>query len=162
MKMDRKIFISGKIKTLTGLHIGGSSIGLEIGGADSIVVRNPFNNQPYIPGSSLKGKKRALIEKLYGRMEKDGNPCQDPEFRGTKLFGTSADREHEGLSSRIIVRDGLLLNEEELKDLQNTDMPYTEIKTEVCIDRNTSKANPRQIERVHAGAEFELNMILCF
>mgnify|MGYP001513413193 FL=1 len=42
----------------------------------------------------------------------------------------------------------------------NTDLPYTESKTEVAIDRITAKANPRTFERVPAGAQFKLNMVL--
>ena len=63
-KLTKKIFINGTIVVKTGLAVGGGSIGLEIGGADKVVVRNPINNEPYIPGSSLKGKMRSLLEKL--------------------------------------------------------------------------------------------------
>ena len=66
-KLIKKIFISGTIDVKTGLAVGGGSIGLEIGGADKVVVRNPISNQPYIPGSSLKGKMRSLLEKLNGK-----------------------------------------------------------------------------------------------
>jgi CRISPR-associated protein Csm3 len=58
----------------------------------------------------------------------------------------------------LIVRDCELLTEEE--KFQNSDLPFSETKTEVVIDRITAKAMPRQIERVPAGAEFSLNMIL--
>jgi len=66
-KIKSKLFITGKLHTLTGLHIGGNSGGLKIGGADSTVIRNPLNNQPYIPGSSLRGKMRALLERARGQ-----------------------------------------------------------------------------------------------
>src|SRR5262249_55101954 len=36
----------------------------------------------------------------------------------------------------------------------NTDLPYSEVKWEATIDRVTSAATPRQIERVPAGAIF--------
>ena len=55
-KVTGKIFVRGSLTTLTGLHIGGNSVGMAIGGADSVVVRNPLTNDPYIPGSSLRGK----------------------------------------------------------------------------------------------------------
>ena len=42
----------------------------------------------------------------------------------------------------------------------HTDLPYTESKTEVAIDRITSRANPRTFERVPAGAKFKLNMVI--
>ncbi|MCD6374917.1 MAG: hypothetical protein J7L94_05280, partial [Caldisericaceae bacterium] len=56
--LEKKIFIRGQILAKTGLHIGGSSLGMSIGGADSVVIRDPITSRPYIPGSSLKGKMR--------------------------------------------------------------------------------------------------------
>ena len=68
--ITKKIFIKGTIKTLTGLHIGGTDTGINIGGLDKgAVVRNSITNEPYIPGSSLKGKMRSLLEKLRGEYE---------------------------------------------------------------------------------------------
>ncbi len=161
--LEKKIFIKGKIKAITGLHIGGSSLGMSIGGADSVVIRNPINNQPYIPGSSLKGKMRSLMEKVTGEMEiRNGNylPTKNADHIIGKLFGVSADSQNQAAPTRLIVRDAHLLNEETLAAAEDTDMPYTEVKTEVIIDRLTSAANPRQIERVPAGAEFELELII--
>ncbi|MGB9665660.1 MAG: RAMP superfamily CRISPR-associated protein, partial [Ignavibacteria bacterium] len=60
-QLVKKILIEGTITAKTGLHIGGSSVGMSIGGADATVVRNPLTNEPYIPGSSLKGKMRSLL-----------------------------------------------------------------------------------------------------
>jgi CRISPR-associated protein Csm3 len=80
----------------------------------------------------------------------------DSSLITTKLFG-SAKGDDEQRPSRIIVRDGELLNP---NDLSNTELLYTEGKTEVVIDRITSAAMPRQIERVPAGAEFALNIVL--
>jgi CRISPR-associated protein Csm3 len=61
----------------------------------------------------------------------------------------------------MIVRDAFMTKEsiEKLSSLE-TELPYSEVKTEVQIDRVTSKANPRQMERVPAGAEFELEIVL--
>ena len=61
-RLVKKIIYTGKIVLKTGLHIGGTNAALNIGGPDKFVVRNPINNIPYIPGSSLKGKLRSLIE----------------------------------------------------------------------------------------------------
>ena len=52
----KKIIIKGEVEVITGLHIGGSNTSLSIGGMDNAVIRNPIDNRPYIPGSSLKGK----------------------------------------------------------------------------------------------------------
>ncbi len=62
-KLLGKIIIEGKIIALTGLHVGGSSTGMEIGGVDSVVVRDSITRRPYIPGSSLKGSLRSLMER---------------------------------------------------------------------------------------------------
>ncbi|MCZ7545762.1 MAG: hypothetical protein M5R40_20585 [Anaerolineae bacterium] len=51
---------------MTGLHIGGSDEGIPDCGIDNTVIRNPFNNEPYIPGSSLRGKNAVELEKLLG------------------------------------------------------------------------------------------------
>ncbi len=169
-----KVFIRGRIKVETGLHIGGNSVGLSIGGTDAVVVRNPFNNQPYIPGSSLRGKMRSLLERARG--DEKNNPTEGGFFfndkkealAGTKpasklgkLFGVAAEVKNK-TATRLIVRDAHLTQEsyDKLKNAPNTDMPLTEVKTEVWIDRITSMANPRQIERVPAGSEFNFELIL--
>jgi CRISPR-associated protein Csm3 len=54
----------------------------------------------------------------------------------------------------------MIINEKNEKLFRNTDLLYTESKTEANIDRVTSAANPRTYERVPAGAQFELNMVL--
>ncbi len=162
-----RIFIRGTIKVLTGLHIGGNSTEMSIGGADSIVIRDPVTNQPLIPGSSLRGKMRSLVEKCRNEFSLEakngkfeGNPGKNPKNITTRLFGVSASEKESVIPQRLIVRDAMLQNAEILENAKNTDMPMTEVKTEVAIDRVTSRANPRQIERVPAGAVFEFEMVL--
>ncbi|WP_150047706.1 type III-A CRISPR-associated RAMP protein Csm3 [Methylomonas rhizoryzae] len=174
-KLKSKIFIKGTITALTGLHIGGNSIGMAIGGADKVVVRNPLTNEPYIPGSSLRGKMRSLLERARG--DEKHNPMEggfslkegkleaqagiNPETLLGKLFGVSADKNN-GQPTRLMVRDAHLTpaSKNQLENAPNTDMPMTEVKTEVNIDRITSAANPRQFERVPAGAEFAFELVL--
>lgn len=172
--IQSKIFIRGKLYALTGLHIGGNSVGMAIGGADAVVVRNPLNNEPYVPGSSLRGKMRSLLERVRGQEGVNQNPEGGFCFAGKrealagrdastwlgKLFGVAAENAKE--PTRLIVRDAPLTrtSSEALKKAPNTDMPMTEVKTEVWIDRITSAANPRQIERVPAGAEFRFELVL--
>lgn len=155
IKLKKKIIYTGTIVLKTGLHIGGTNTALNIGGPDKFVVRNPITQLPYIPGSSLKGKMRSLIELAYGETD-NGSVTKDPNTKAGKLFGLSSDIEN-GHPSRIIVRDGELKNPEELS---NTDLLYTESKTEVTINRITAKAMPRTFERVPAGAKFNLEMVL--
>ena len=156
IKLQKKIIYTGSIILKTGLHIGGTNAALNIGGPDKFVVRNPINNIPYIPGSSLKGKMRALVE-IYNGETNGGKPTNIPNHKAGALFGVSGDNE-QSHASRLIVRDAEL----DIKacDFSNTDLPYTESKTEVAIDRVTAKANPRTFERVPAGAKFNLNMVL--
>ncbi|OQW87214.1 MAG: type III-A CRISPR-associated RAMP protein Csm3 [Thiotrichaceae bacterium IS1] len=179
-KMASKIFISGTITATTGLHIGGNSVSIAIGGVDKVVVRHPITNEPYIPGSSLRGKMRSLLERARG-VEKDSGSCEggfnwdskkhealagkNPESKTAMLFGIAADdndkdKQRKRTPTRLIVRDAHLKNKEYLEKAANLDMPLTEVKTEVFIDRITSAATPRQFERVPAGAEFGLNLIL--
>ena len=149
-KLVKKIIFTGKIILKTGLHIGGTNAALNIGGPDKFVVRNPINNIPYIPGSSLKGKLRSLIEIKNGCSK----VSTDPNSESGKLFGVAGGNDNTS-PSRLIVSDAEL-------DISKPkiDLPYTESKTEVNIDRVTSKANPRTFERVPAGAEFKLSMVL--
>ncbi|HPE34640.1 MAG TPA: type III-A CRISPR-associated RAMP protein Csm3 [Bacteroidales bacterium] len=159
----KKIKFEGKIVAKSGLHIGGTNSAMAIGGPDSTVIRNPIDNKPYIPGSSLKGKMRALIEIADGTIDtvNMGNvryaATQDMNTVSARLFG-SAKNDESQRPSKLIVRDGKLLSDDSL--FTNTDLPYSESKTEVVIDRITSKAMPRQLERVPAGAEFRLDMVL--
>ena len=157
IKLEKKIIYTGTIELLTGLHIGGTNAALNIGGPDKFVVRNPITNVPYIPGSSLKGKMRALVEIANGETN-GGKPTNNPNSKAGALFGISGDSDN-SKPSRLIVRDAEMdLSNAEM--FANTDLPYTESKTEVAIDRVTSKANPRTFERVPAGAKFKLNMVL--
>ena len=153
-RLVKKIIYTGKIVLKTGLHIGGTNAALNIGGPDKFVVRNPINNIPYIPGSSLKGKLRSLIEIKNGCSK----VSTDPNSESGKLFGVAGGNDNTR-PSRLIVRDAEL-DTSKPGMFENTDLPFTESKTEVNIDRVTSKANPRTFERVPAGAEFKLSMVL--
>lgn len=155
-RLVKKIVYTGTITLKTGLHIGGTNAALNIGGPDRFVVRNPINNIPYIPGSSLKGKMRSLVE-IYNGETNGGKPSNNPESKAGSLFGVSGDSEN-SRPSRLIVRDAEL--DVTSCDFTGTDLLYSEIKTEATIDRITAKANPRTFERVPAGASFHLNMVL--
>jgi CRISPR-associated protein Csm3 len=179
VKQLGRIRISGILKTLTGLHIGGTSVGLAIGGADSTVVRNGLDGRPYIPGSSLKGKLRSLLDRVYtpGKLDRVGNSkvykCASlADYQDLKkgfvfhLFGVTPEEIDRlggvAMPTRLIVRDASMTDKtaEALDRSLYTDMPMTQVKTEVVIDRITSAATPRQIERVPAGACFEFEIIM--
>jgi CRISPR-associated protein Csm3 len=172
IQLKGRVFLSFDIESVTGLHIGGSDTGIEIGGVDKAVIRNPLTNQPYIPGSSLKGKMRSLLEKYKGLEQNQRigygyiHSCgADPNKKGVEkdyqgcdvcqVFGVPGEREF-GTPTRITVRDVHMDygSARKLNETGRTVLPYTEVKTEVSIDRVTSAANPRQIERVPAGTIF--------
>lgn len=160
----KKIFIKGYIEALTGLHIGGSNTSVEIGGVDTAIIRNPFNGEPYLPGSSVKGKMRSLLEQSYGVFGRGAGkvqfgPCDDEHHPIVKIFGSAA--KNNTVPSKVIVRDCALVDDNDaLLNNSNTDLPYTEVKTEIMVDRVTAVASPRQIERVPAGAKFNLDLVL--
>lgn len=169
--LKKKIKFSIPLKLKSGLHIGGSNMSMAIGGADAVLIRDPLTQQPIIPGSTIKGKMRSLTEKLLGAFEqvKMGvvkfGPYQSTEDEVKKiiplLYGKASGSE-DNIPSRLIARDTKLTKEshEILSNADTTDMLYSEIKTEVVIDRVTSAAMPRQIERVPAGSVFALNLVL--
>jgi CRISPR-associated protein Csm3 len=167
-KLIKKIIIKGHVLAETGLMIGGSSNAMDIGGTDKTIIRNPLDKKPYIPGSSLKGKMRSLIEQSRGTISSDQGPTLDPSHVAARLFGyiKSRDKAVEDKQkaasktqqpSRLIVRDGIMVNTDEFNE---TELLYTEVKAENSIDRITSEANPRFFERVPKGAKFKLNMTL--
>lgn len=166
-----RIFLSFDIQLLSGLHIGGTPSALEIGGVDKPVIRNVVTNRPYIPGSSLKGKLRSLTEKAYGAPQnydinniKIHTAHSAEEFARypiSRIFGTLPEIKRNNQSfvtsapTRLTVRDTPLSDASaNLLEKLRTDLPYTEVKWEAAIDRVTSAATPRQIERVPAGAVF--------
>ncbi|MBK8257165.1 MAG: type III-A CRISPR-associated RAMP protein Csm3 [Polyangiaceae bacterium] len=164
--LRERITLKGTITALTGLRIGGTDQGLTVGGIQNILVRHALLNEPYIPGSSLKGKLRCLLERIYGIAGKPHGemiqfgPAHDPECSVVQLFGNAADG-NAAIPSRLIVRDARL-SEPSRKQLSTLrgELRMSEVKTEVCIDRVTSAANPRTMERVPAGAEFEFEIVL--
>jgi CRISPR-associated protein Csm3 len=175
-----KIIIKGRIKLKTGLHIGAQRETMDIGGVDNPIIKDPITGLPYIPGSSLKGKLRSLLEKVknaeqppekrgcgedkfFNRKIKDKpemwmHAC-DEEYEKIKnceicrLFGTSGGK-GDNFPARVLVRDAFLT--EEFKERRDE---VVEIKYETAIDRITSAANPRPMERVPPGVEFEFEVV---
>ncbi len=165
MKQLKIKIIKGKIKVETGLHIGAGNDQIEIGGMDNPIIRNPRTNLPYIPGSSLKGKMRSLIEWKLGKItDFNGKPCSCGECEVCRVFGVSAGQKEEDVSkaekrgpTRLIVRDAELAAES-LEKYQNDGVPIVEEKYENSINRITAAANPRPIERVVPGTLFDFEI----
>ena len=150
--MYAKIKIFGDLYVKTGMHIGGSSAFAAIGAVDSPVIRDTRSSLPMIPGSSLKGKMRTLLAKEFNGQVVE--PENDHE-RIARLFGSS--KKEKVRRSRLLFADMVLANEGELRKAGLQSM--TEVKFENSISRATAIANPRQIERVIRGSEFELELI---
>lgn len=171
--------IEGLIEVVTGLHIGGSTTMIEIGGKDNPVIKNPLTKEPFIPGSSLKGKMRSLLEwklgliddrrkidgkdnKDFGEVHKFNSPkCEKEKCPICLIFGTSADDAALG-PTRLIVRDAVMdndfMNKQKTTNATWTVLDLTEDKYENTINRITARANPRNFEMVIAGAEFKFTM----
>ena len=169
MKLQKIYHIEGTIKLLTGLHIGMGNQEIHIGGIDNPVIKHPITNEPYIPGSSIKGKMRTLLEYKLGNVPRDGGPWtpdSDTEVKNDpicRIFG-SANPKFPAGPTRLIVRDGYLTGDYKRriddKEDELTVYDLLEGKWENRIDRTTGTAkDPRQTERVVAGTEFTLDMI---
>ena len=158
-----KLAIRARLHIAPGLHIGSSSDFAPIGAVDSPFVRDPLSRQPIIPGSSLKGKIRTLLVRSMteGYVLPD---VKDDSDEVRRLFGAALKGkdggEGGGKAARLQFFD-LRLSEascERLKELE-LETYIGEIKWENTINRITAAANPRQIERVPAGAEFAFRLV---
>jgi CRISPR-associated protein Csm3 len=179
-----KLVMEGEILCETGLHIGAGKGSLEIGGADNPVVKDAFG-LPYIPGSTLRGRLRSLLEQSSGlaipaelvyvskrkgqevRIHQSDRPDDDV----CVLFGRSPGRVErvagetlEAVNvtpSRLAVYDAPLVVESITPQMrENLDDELTEVKSENAVDRITSQANPRTLERVPTGARFRIRLVL--
>jgi len=158
--------LQGKIRVESGLHIGAGSDKIEIGGMDNPIIKNPVTQEPYIPGSSLKGKMRSLMEWKLGKvLGSRGAPCGCGECEVCRVFGTSAaarrpeekDKAMKRGPTRIILRDARL-SERDREKFGRGEILIEE-KSENSLNRITAEANPRPLERVVPGTEFDFSLI---
>ena len=179
-----KLVLEGEIQCQTGLHIGAGKGSLEIGGADNPVVKDAFGI-PYIPGSSLRGRLRSLLEQTLGlaipselvylskrkgqevRIHQSDRPDDDvcvlfgrTPGRVERVTGESTETPT-ATPSRLTVYDAPLIVDSITQQMrENLDDELTEVKSENAVDRITSQANPRTLERVPAGARFRFRIVL--
>ena len=160
-----------KIKVLTGLHIGAGKGGdFEIGGMDNPVVKDFETGYPYIPGSSLKGKLRSLLEIKYGNDQEKLNLIET-------LFGKPAEEKKDQRSSFnytvVLIRDLFVdkKTEEIIEKLKKQGKAITEEKMEVSLyyynkqtgkRERSEKTSPRPSERVPKGYSFEGEVVFRF
>ncbi|WP_273403412.1 type III-A CRISPR-associated RAMP protein Csm3 [Actinobacillus porcinus] len=175
MKLTNIIEINAKLVLKTGLHIGAGDSEMHIGGIDNSVIKHPITQSPYIPGSSLKGKIRTLLEWRSGAVK--NAPLTLNEANGQnaeavknilRLFGISGDTKNDKSAveeigvSRLAFWD-CALNQEWENAIREDNLLLTEAKSENTIDRITSvtvNGGVRQTERVPAGAEFDFKLTL--
>lgn len=152
-----KLVIRATLQVETGLHIGGSGDYAPIGAVDSIFIRDAMTKQPIIPGSSVKGKMRTLLAKARNPKGIAEDPKND-EPVVLRLFG-SAEKGHI-LLSRLQFSDSFVKKESlEKFSAIDTDTYLGEVKFENTINRATGVANPRQIERVPRGMQFDFHLV---
>lgn len=184
LKLIGKLILEGEMRCETGLHIGAGKGSMEIGGADNPVVKDSFG-RPYVPGSSLRGRLRSLLEQAMGLavpselvylsrrrgQEVRIHESDRPDDEICLLFGrnpgrmerVSGDSLENGSASpaRLTVCDAPLDPESITPPMrENLDDELTEVKSENAIDRITSQANPRTLERVPAGARFQVRFVV--
>jgi CRISPR-associated protein Csm3 len=184
LRLIGKLILEGELECQTGLHIGAGKGSLEIGGADNPVVKDAFG-MPYVPGSSLRGKLRQLLEQTTGMavpselvylskrkgQEVRIHQSDRPDDEICLLFGRSPGRMEKvggdaldsanATPARLAVFDSPLIPDSITAQMrENLDDELTEVKSENAIDRITSQANPRTLERVPAGARFRVRMVL--
>lgn len=156
--IKKKIVINGVLTTETGLSIGGTKDDIGINTQDNPVIKNPLTNQPYIPGSSIKGKMRSLME-LSGFAKGTKFPCGcgHKDCTVCKLFGAHMNMRAESGQPRVLFRDAYLT--EEFDSLSSV----IENKSETAIDRTTGTAGKgtlRTRERVAAGVNFNYEIVI--
>lgn len=183
LKFQGKLILEADLVCETGLHIGAGKGSLEIGGADNPVVKDAFG-RPYVPGSSLRGRLRSLIEHASGIQPSEMvylskrkgqevriHQSDRPDDEICILFGRNPNRMErmsgdalEGslaTPARLAVYDAPLDPDSITSQMrENLDDELTEVKSESAVDRITSQANPRTLERVPAGARFKARLVL--
>ena len=164
MKLLNHSIVAGTILCESGLRIGGSKDSLEIGTADNPIIRHPVNGLPYIPGSSLKGKMRSILEIKAGTFNQvKGGPCTCGNCDICKMFGCGSPKDAKEMT-RFIFRDAMITTESEkvLREAQEEKgVNFAEVKSENWIDRKTGRAGNgglRTQERVPEGTTFKFEI----
>jgi CRISPR-associated protein Csm3 len=158
----KNIIVSGEIVVVTGLHIGGGTETVKIGGTDSPVAKTVVKvcdrqrEVPYIPGSSLKGKMRTMLRAYY---QESGVKVGNRPVMIDTMFGQSVDsKKSNNGPTRIIFRDSF--PSRSMLESPDIFQSFTEIKAENTIRLENSQAMPRFIERVQPFTRFDMECII--
>lgn len=167
--------LTATLELLTGLHIGAGDAEMHIGGVDKTVVKHPLTQSPYIPGSSLKGKMRSLLEWRSGAVQQTplDKAALDAASGATRaevkrilqLFGVGGGELKDAAAlaaelgpTRLAFWDCSLSPGWEA-EVRDNNLMLTEVKSENRINRISGVAeHPRQTERVPAGARFDFRL----
>lgn len=157
LKMKEIVEFKGTLKVGgSGLRIGGQKEGAGIGETDNPILRHPITHMPYVPGSSIKGKIRSLLESKHCQQtQSSGKPCECGNCTVCFLFGSGSARTTNS-PSRLVFRD-CQPTEATQRTWEEAGVS-SEVKAEVRIDRNkglADKVGPRTTERIPAGSDFE-------
>lgn len=161
-KLEKRIIMTGTIEAVTPLHIGSGKPEFEIGEADMPILTTP-EGQPYIPGSSLKGRVRTEAERIA--RQKGMEVCKPPNVRNMcgsnksrvdelciccRIFGTTGS--NLSVASKVKFRDAYPLGKVETL-LE---------RAGIAIDREKGavvKGALYTIQAVPAGAKFGLEIV---
>lgn len=179
MKLQKISMIEGKIELVSGLHIGGGDMEMHIGGTDNPVIKNPISGEPYIPGSSIKGKMRSMMEWHSGVVaETGGKPLSfshlsrldgQQQVAGKHILRLFGGAPESNPDAALIEEIGIgrlsfwdcSLDSAWVEAMKARNLLLTEVKMENSIDRIKGVAeNPRNTERVPAGARFDFRLTL--
>jgi len=180
MKLTAIQKLTGTLELVSGLHIGSGNNEMHIGGTDNPVLKHPLTLEPYIPGSSIKGKIRSLLEWELGVVGvTDGDPLGFKHIADVnekdrlqaknilRLFGGAPEGgNHNDALAREIGPTRLsfwdcALDKTWVEEMNRRNLLLTETKMENMIDRIRGVAeHPRNTERVPAGARFDFNLTI--
>ena len=166
-KWQQVVRLTFQIKLAEGTRIGGSGSGLDIGEVvepNLMAIRNPATGEFYIPGSSLKGKLRCLLERELGKSD-GGEPCTcgEKSCLVCTVFGAHKKTKPPCAPTRIVVRDAPMTDESRKRFVedQRTGRPTIEEKTENIINRSSGAAeHPRTGERVLPETTFDGEILI--
>jgi len=171
--IQKYVEVCGVLEAVTGIRIGAGGAGIEIGGLDNTILRHPLTRLPYVPGSSLKGKLRSLLEvsrfknQAYPKApQPGGNPkfpvCSCNECAVCRLFGCG-DPTKVTEPTRLVFRDCPIIEEDvrRLDPLLAEGIFYSEVKAEVTMDRakgTVGGGGPRNMDRIIAGTRLDFRL----
>ncbi len=162
-KLDKRLILEGEIEALTALHVGSGKAEFEET-VDLPVLKDPKGN-PYVPGSSLKGRVRSEAERLARSM--GYAVCEAPTVESMcgskakgeeslciicKIFGTAGMKGGVSRASKVKFRDAHLVGG--LENLLR--------RTGIALDRETGTVKPGalySLEAVPAGSRFSLEIV---